>query len=127
MRILIDTHILIWHLEGDEQLSPDRRSLISNPTNSIFISIASFWEIAIKSSIGRLSLSRPIEEIYAEIDHSTSTILSIERNHTLEVSRLPFHHRDPFDRMIIAQAQVELLDVMTSDGVFADYGLNLVP
>jgi PIN domain nuclease of toxin-antitoxin system len=127
MRILIDTHILIWHLEGDEQLSPDRRSLITNPTNSIFISIVSYWEIAIKTSIGKLSLSRPIEEIFAEIDHSTSTILSIQPNHTLEVSELPFHHRDPFDRMLIAQAKVEFLDVMTSDGVFADYGLNLVP
>jgi len=59
MRILIDTHILIWHLEGDEQLSPDSRSLITDPANSVFISIASFWEIAIKSSRGKLSLAHP--------------------------------------------------------------------
>lgn len=126
MRILIDTHILIWHLEGDEQLSPNRRSLITDPTNSIFISTASFWEIAIKSSLGKLSLSKSIEDIFVEIDQSTSSILSIEPNHALIVSKLPFHHRDPFDRMIIAQAQVELLDVMTSDVAFADYGLNLI-
>jgi PIN domain nuclease of toxin-antitoxin system len=126
MRILIDTHILIWHLEGDEQLTLDRRSLITDPANTVFISIASFWEIAIKSSKGKLSLAKSIDDIFAEVEHSTSSILSIEPSHTLQVSKLPFHHNDPFDRMIIAQAIVEEMPVISTDGDFADYGVNLL-
>ena len=126
MRILIDTHILIWHLEGDEQLSPDRRLLITDPANVIFVSIASFWEVAIKSSLGKLSLSRSISEIFAEVDSSATSLLAIEPIHTLKVSSLPFHHKDPFDRMIIAQALVEDLSLVSNDVNFATYGVDLL-
>ncbi len=126
MRILIDTHILIWHLEGDEQLSPDRRLLITDPENVIFVSIASFWEVAIKSSLGKLSLSRSISEIFAEVDSSATSLLAIEPSHTLQVSSLPFHHKDPFDRMIIAQALVEDLSLVSNDVNFATYGVELL-
>lgn len=126
MRILLDTHILIWHLEGDEQLSLDRRLQITDPANSIFISIASFWEIAIKSSRGRLSLAKPIEDVFAEIARSTASTVSIEPIHTLKVSLLPFHHKDPFDRMIIAQALVEEMQLMSSDGNLVVYGVEML-
>jgi len=126
MRILIDTHILIWHLEDDRQLSSYHGTLIEDPSNSVFISIASFWEIAIKSSRGRLSLAKSIEDIFSEIDRSTSSILSIEPEHTLQVSKLPFHHKDPFDRMIIAQALSENIPVISSDKYFSDYGVKLL-
>ena len=126
MRILIDTHILIWHLEGDAQLSPDRRSLISDPRNSAFVSIVSLWEIAIKTSRGKLSLSRPIDEIFTEINRSTVSILSIEPDHALKVSSLPFHHKDPFDRLIIAQAIVDDISIISTDRSFSDYEVTLL-
>lgn len=126
MRILIDTHILIWLLNGDPQLSPDRREKLVDPANRVFISIASFWEIAIKSSREKLSLAKPIEDIFTEIDRSSSTILSIEPEHTLLASRLPFHHKDPFDRMIIAQAVVEGVPLMSTDRNFTEYGVDLL-
>ena len=126
MRIVIDTHILIWLLEGDIQLSESRRAILANPTNQIFVSIASLWETAIKISSGKLSLSKPLSQIIDEITDSSSLILHIEPEHTLVVSTLPLHHRDPFDRIIISQAQVENLSVMTHDGAFADYGITLL-
>jgi PIN domain nuclease of toxin-antitoxin system len=126
MRILIDTHILIWHLEDDERLSVCHGDVIANAENSIFVSVASLWEIAIKTSRGKLSLSRPIEEVFREIDGSTVSILSIEPRHTLRVASLPFHHRDPFDRLIIAQALTENLSVITVDGDFAAYAVNVI-
>jgi PIN domain nuclease of toxin-antitoxin system len=126
MRFLIDTHILIWHLEDDEQLSFYYGQLIENPANSIFVSIVSFWEIAIKSSLGKLSLSRSIDEIVLEIERSTSTVLPIEPTHTIRVAQLPFLHKDPFDRMIIAQALSEDFSIMTADPEFEPYGVVLL-
>ena len=126
MRILIDTHILIWHLEDDERLSSFHGQVIEDPANRVLISIASFWEIAIKSSRGKLSLAKSIEDIFSEIARSSSTILPIESEHTVLVSRLPFHHKDPFDRMIIAQAMVEGVPIMSTDRDFADYGVDLL-
>ena len=126
MRILIDTHILIWMLEGDKQLSDQRRRIISGPANEIFVSVVSFWEIAIKTSTGKLTISKTLSDILDEVAASSSILLLAEPIHTLAVSILPFHHRDPFDRMLVAQAQVGLLDTMTNDVIFADYGLNLI-
>ena len=126
MRILIDTHILIWHLGDDERLSSYHGQIIENPANSVLVSIASFWEIAIKSSRGKISLARSIEDILAEIDHSSSTILPIKPEHTLQVSKLPFHHKDPFDRMIIAQAVVEGVTLMSTDRDFTAYGVDVL-
>jgi PIN domain nuclease of toxin-antitoxin system len=126
MRILIDTHILIWHLEDDDRLSIGHGDLIANANNSIVVSVASLWEIAIKTSRGKLSLSRPIEEIFSEIDRSTVSLLSIEPVHTLKVSALAFHHKDPFDRLIIAQALTEDVPIVTVDPNFVAYGVNII-
>lgn len=86
MRILIDTHILIWQIEGDTQLSTSRRRLIADPSNSVLISIASLWEIAIKISLGKLKISRFISDIFREINLSTSSIFAIEPEHLIRVA-----------------------------------------
>ena len=126
MRILIDTHILIWFLEGNSELTARQKSLIVSSDNEIFASIASLWEIAIKVDLGKLTLANPLVDVIAGLKSENIDILSITPTHTLQVSTLPLYHRDPFDRMIIAQAQVEFLDVISSDDAFADYGLNLI-
>ena len=126
MRILVDTHIVLWYLEGDQSLSRTRRQRIVDPANDIFVSIASLWEISIKISIGRLKISRPFSDILVHLSNQSIAILPIMPGHVLQVATLPFHHRDPFDRMIIAQSQVEFLSVMSHDKNFAAYGVKLL-
>jgi PIN domain nuclease of toxin-antitoxin system len=125
MQILIDTQILIWFLEGNNLLSPNRRQIIISSQNKIFVSIASLWEIAIKISIGKLTLSKPLADVIKQISKENIEILNISPKHILQVSTLPLHHRDPFDRVIIVQSQVENLVLMTEDAEFAQYGVNL--
>src|SRR5437899_5242934 len=122
MRILLDTHVLIWYLDGNQKLARPSRHLIVDPNNAIYVSIASLWEIAVKTSAGRLKVSRPLAEILPVRYGQSIEILQIMPGHVLQVSTLAFHHRDPFDRMLIAQAQVEFMTVMTLDGVFGKYG-----
>lgn len=124
MELLIDTHILIWFLEGNKLLSKPRRQIIANPLNDVFVSIASLWKIAIKISIGKLTLAKPLADVIKQIAVEDIEILPILPEHTLQVSTLPFHHRDPFDRIIIAQAQIENLPIMTDDSVFGNYGIK---
>ena len=126
MRILIDTHILIWHLEDNEKLSLDHSASITDPSNIVFISIASFWEIAIKISRSKLSISRSIEELIGAVERSNISILPIKPQHTIQVSELTFHHKDPFDRMIIAQALVEDMPLISTDSDFTKYGVTLL-
>ena len=126
MQLLIDTHILIWFLEGNKLLSKSRRQIVADSQNNVFVSIASLWEIAIKISIGKLTLAKPLANVIKQIEIEDFEILPISPEHTLQVSTLPFHHRDPFDRMIIAQSQIENLAVMTDDDDFADYGIKIL-
>ena len=126
MRLLIDTHILIWFLEGNKSLSKSRRQIIANPQNEIFVSIASLWEMAIKISLGKLTLAKSLADVIKQIGVEDIELLPISPEHTLQVSTLPFHHRDPFDRIIIAQSQIENLAVMTDDKDFADYGVKIL-
>ena len=126
MQLLIDTHILIWFLEGNKLLSKSRRQIVADSQNNVFISIASLWEMAIKTSIGKLTLAKPLADVIKQIAAEDIEILPILPEHTLQVSTLPFHHRDPFDRIIIAQSQVENLAVMTDDMDFAGYGIKIL-
>ena len=121
MRILIDTHILIWMLEGNPKLSSQRRGIISDPGNEVFVSVVSYWEIAIKTSSGKLSISKPSIDILEEVAESSSNLILVEPSHTLAVSTLPFHHRDPFDRMLIAQSIVEAIPLVSADTSFVAY------
>jgi len=126
MRLLIDTHILIWFLEGNKLLSKSRRQIIANPQNDVFVSIASLWEMAIKISVGKLTLAKLLADVIKQIAVENIEILPIAPEHTLQISVLPFHHRDPFDRIIIAQAQLENLPVMTDDDEFGYYGIKIL-
>lgn len=121
MRLLIDTHILIWFLEGNKLLSKPHRQIIISPNNDVFVSIASLWEIAIKISIGKLVLSKPLGDVFKQIKTENIEILAISPEYALQVSTLPFHHRDPFDRIIISQAIVEDMDFISADAVFDLY------
>ena len=125
MRYLLDTHSLIWFIGGDLQLSVHARQLIDDEGNELFISIASLWEMAIKFSIGKLNLEQLFEKLFPEqLDNNSIEILDITVGHLKAVCYLPFHHRDPFDRSIIAQAQVERLPIISVDTVFDDYGVK---
>lgn len=126
MRLLLDTHILIWFLEGNLSLSTSRQQIINDSTNKVFVSIASLWEMAIKVSVGKLNLSKPLADVVKQLAVENIEILSISPSHTIEVSALPFHHRDPFDRIIIAQSKIENLPVMTDDAEFSAYGIKLL-
>ena len=114
MRLLIDTHILIRFFEGNKLLAKSRRQTIANANNDVFVSIASFWEMAIKISIGKLTLTKPLVDVIKQVKIEDIEFLAILPEHTLQVSTLPFHHRDPFDRLLIAQSLVEAMPIIGS-------------
>lgn len=121
MQLLIDTHVLIWFLEGSNLLAASSRQIIASPANNVFVSIASIWEIAIKISVGKLILAKPLADVIKQIAAENIEILPISPEHALQVSTLPFHHRDPFDRIIVSQAIVENIDFISTDTIFDDY------
>lgn len=126
MRLLLDTHIFIWFLEGNLLLAKSRRQIIAAANNEVFVSIASLWEIAIKISLGKLTLSQPLADVINKLSTENIEILQLQASHVLQVSTLPFHHKDPFDRIIIAQSNVKNLSVVTNDAEFANYGIKLL-
>ena len=123
MKQLLDTHSFIWFITGNPRISPLVRSQIENNDN--LLSIASLWEIAIKSSIGKLNLKMSIQELANEqIINNGIELLSITTEHLIVVADLPLHHRDPFDRLIIAQAIVEQIPIVGVDKVFDSYSVR---
>ena len=125
MKYLLDTHTLLWFLKGDNKLSDKARRLIDSPRNEKFLSIASLWEIAIKVNLGKLVLDKPFEKLFPEQLHfNRIEILDITVDSLIKLTTLPFHHRDPFDRLIIAQALVEELPIIGIDAAFDAYGIN---
>jgi PIN domain nuclease of toxin-antitoxin system len=126
MQLLIDTHVLIWFLEGNKSLSKPHRQIISDSQNDVLVSIASLWEIAVKISLGKLTLAKPLADVIKQIAVENIEVLPILPKHTLQVSTLPFHHRDPFDRIIVAQSQIENLPIVTNDIEFSHYGIKLL-
>lgn len=127
MRVLLDTHTFLWYIAGDEETSHHARELITDPDTDILFSIASLWEIAIKTSIGKLDLSKPYEVIIPEqIELNSIKVLPISMADLTKVSQLPFHHRDPFDRLIIAQALNHKMSVVGVDSRFEDYDVKLI-
>jgi PIN domain nuclease of toxin-antitoxin system len=123
---LLDTHALIWFLEGDETLSSDALSAIQLSANTCFVSSASLWEIAIKISLSKLFMQRPYSEIPRLLWENGIEILPVEFEHYLFISDLPFHHKDPFDRIIIAQSIVESMSIVGKDDHFLRYGVQLI-
>jgi len=127
MRVLLDTHTFLWFALGDPKLSSHARSHIEDLDNEKLISPASYWEIAIKISLNKYTLSQPYEEFMQKgIAGNGFIILPIEPKHTAALTTLPFHHRDPFDRLIIAQAMVEQIPVISGDGAFAAYPVTRI-
>jgi PIN domain nuclease of toxin-antitoxin system len=126
VKLLADTHAFLWFALGDDRLSPRARSAMEDADGEWCLSAASVWEMAIKSSLGRLELPKPAPEYFAGKVRQGLRIAPVEWSHAALVERLPFHHRDPFDRLIIAQALVDRLTVVTRDPVFGDYGVAVV-
>ncbi|ETR69454.1 MAG: PilT protein-like protein [Candidatus Magnetoglobus multicellularis str. Araruama] len=127
MRALLDTNSFLWFISGNEKLSIKARNFIEDFENELVLSIASLWEIAIKVSIGKLQLLKHFDILIPEkIEENEIEILNLELNHFSTMMKLPFHHRDPFDRIIIAQSITENISVITSDGIFEDYLVKVI-
>jgi PIN domain nuclease of toxin-antitoxin system len=127
MRILLDTHVWLWVLGDPGRFSRSGLARLRAPGNTYFLSAASTWEIAIKHALGKLRLPPDgIEWVRSRLARTPATPLPIEHAHALRIAELPLRHRDPFDRMLVAQAQVEGLVLMTSDAVFRAYDVDLV-
>lgn len=125
MRLLLDTHALLWFLAGDEKLSGVARALVEDDGNEVLVSAGSLWEIAIKLSLGKLGMSIPFEEAFpAQLDANEIRILPILPSHLQGVVSLPFHHRDPFDRLLAAQALAEGAPLVSRDEVFDAYDVR---
>jgi PIN domain nuclease of toxin-antitoxin system len=126
MRVLLDTHAFLWFIADDTRLPPRARSTIAD-AGDVFLSLASCWEMAIKVSIGKLTLSTPVERFLPEhLALNSIQLLEIDLVHAAAVASLPFHHRDPFDRLLAAQAKREQLAVVSADPVFRKYGVKRV-
>ncbi len=122
MNLLLDTHILLWHLADDPKLSLETSSLIENEAHDKFLSIVSLWEIELKRNIDKLSLTQPIETLLP----TEIVILPLKIEHIGYLKNLPFLHRDPFDRIIISQAIVEGYVLVTDDKAFKQYGVSIL-
>lgn len=124
MNLLLDTHTYIWFSENSEQLSSSAKELIENRENRIFLSAASLWEIAIKVSLNKLMIDKSIGDIMRDFRRSGIYLLAIDLAHIERVALLPFHHRDPFDRIIAAQALCEDMPLIGKDSALDAYGLQ---
>ncbi len=128
MSYLIDTHIFLWWLFDDPKLDPTCRDIIHNPDHRIFVSSVSAWEIATKYRIGKLPEAKQLVEQYSQILHEAKFIeLAITSAHALRAGSLPIDHRDPFERMIMAQAELESLPVITYDKAFQTGLIQVIP
>jgi PIN domain nuclease of toxin-antitoxin system len=122
MKLLLDTHTFLWFIEGSPRLSGRARALIEDEASEVFLSVASLWEIAIKISLDKLQLARPFGTLIPQqLSLNDITLLDITPDHAAGVITLPFHHRDPFDRLLIAQAQVEQMPIVGDDPAFDAY------
>lgn len=127
MRVLLDTHALYWFIEGDVKLSETAASVIGDPNNTILFSPASYWEMAIKISLGKWQLNQPFADfIDIALVHYCFEILNISPGHTAELLSLPFHHRDPFDRLLVSQAIAEGIEIVSTDTQFDAYPVKRI-
>lgn len=126
-RLLLDTHAFLWWVNDDPNLTAVARQAISEANNECYLSLASCWEIAIKLSLGKLRLTRPVGRFVSEqLAANGFMLLNVELRHAAKVEKLPFHHRDPFDRLLVAQAITDKMVMVSADSVFAAYGVSLL-
>lgn len=125
MRILLDTHAFLWTAVGSSQLSVNATNLFLETQNELYLSVVSLWEIAIKCSLGKLTFNKPIESYILDVlQENAIQLLSIDFRHVMRVTTLPFHHRDPFDRLLISQAIEEKIALLSRDEAFDAYGIE---
>jgi PIN domain nuclease of toxin-antitoxin system len=127
VKALLDTHVFLWWVLDDERLSPFVRDFVADGKNELFLSSASCWEMMIKARIGRLTFPEPAEKyIPDQMTQNRLIGLPVQIVHALHLHSLPDHHKDPFDRMLIAQAQVERMPIITNDSLLTAYDVTIL-
>jgi PIN domain nuclease of toxin-antitoxin system len=126
-RLLLDTHAFLWWVGDAPELKSTAKRAIADTRNECYLSVASCWEMAIKIGLGKLRLTKPLERFVTEqLNANRIILLSIDLRHAAKVAKLPFHHRDPFDRLLIAQAMMEQLVIVSADRAFAKYEVKVL-
>jgi PIN domain nuclease of toxin-antitoxin system len=125
LKLLLDTHTFIWFINGDKRLSSKAKTEILKSSNSKFVSIVSIWEMAVKISLGKLKINHPYKDVIRQIEKNGFEILPVIFEHTDVVRQLEFHHRDPFDRLLIAQAISEEMTIISKDENFHNYQVKI--
>lgn len=125
MRLLLDTHVLLWALADSPRLSNDAREYLTDPDNECWASSASVWEIAIKTSLGKYSLGVPLARLERAIDEAGLLTLDVTMRHATAVERIKTPHSDPFDRLLLAQCEVETLRLLTTDKALRGMAVTL--
>ena len=124
MRLLLDSHALLWTFWNSPRLGTFARDTVRSPDNEVFVSVASIWEIAVKRASGKIDAPENLATLCRE---QSFALLGIEPFHAEQAANLPMHHRDPFDRMLVAQAQAEGLTIVTADSTLRRYGVRTMP
>ena len=125
MKLLLDSHAFLWWLTENPKLSAEARQAVADPTATVYVSAATIWELSIKAALGRLDLGGA--DLVEEIAGNEFVELPMSARHSLAAAYLPRHHGDPFDRMLIAQAQLEGLTVVSRDAALRAYGISILP
>jgi PIN domain nuclease of toxin-antitoxin system len=123
LRLLVDSHVLLWHVQDDPRLKPKPTAAIEAPDAEVLVSVASLWELAIKSALGKLAVPDDLPE---RVEGMGFELLTVSAAHAWAVRELPPNHGDPFDRLLVAQAQVERLPIVSADPAFSNYGVEVV-
>lgn len=127
MKVLIDTQIFVWLDSEPEKLSLQSKSILEEQENQIYLSVVSIWELQIKSQLGKLTLERSLKSILESQQETNGLeILSLEIMHIFGLENLPYHHKDPFDRLLISQAKTENLSLLSADHIFSKYEVELI-
>ncbi len=121
MNILLDTHALIWFFDGNVDFGDKARKAVEHPGNTCYVSVVNFWEIAIKLSIGKLDMDFSMEDLQRLVWENGMEVLPIKIEHTFLLRTLPYHHKDPFDRLLFSQALSEQMDIISRDEIFDSY------
>jgi PIN domain nuclease of toxin-antitoxin system len=127
MKLLLDTHVFLWWVNDAPELSETARAAISDAGNTCYLSMASCWEMAIKSSLGKLKLKKPVERFVSEqMQQNGFLMLNIELRHIAKIETLEYLHRDPFDRLLLMQARTEKMTLVTVDAALLSYGIRCI-
>lgn len=124
MRLLLDTHTFLWYYSGSSEFSEHAKVSIDNPKNEFWVSMATMWEISIKNSLGKLDLDKSFDEFCQDAVSKGFNFLPIDMAHLIASTKLPFYHRDPFDRILVAQAISEKLNFVSKDEIMSTYFEN---